>query len=92
VRDEYELQLERSAERILARLPQQEHRRIEEAIDGLSLEPRPRGILKLQGAVDMYRLRVGNYRVIYVVFDQERIVKVLDVLRRDTQTYRRLDR
>jgi mRNA-degrading endonuclease RelE of RelBE toxin-antitoxin system len=40
----------------------------------------------------MYRLRVGNYRVIYVVFDQERIVKVLDVLRRDTQTYRRLDR
>ena len=46
----------------------------------------------MQGRPPQYRIRVGDYRVIYAVFDQERIVKVTDVLRRDDQTYRRLNR
>jgi mRNA interferase RelE/StbE len=89
---EYELQLERAAESALADLSQRDHQRVEEAFDRLANEPRPRGVLKLQGPVDLYRLRVGNYRVIYAVFDRERIVKIVDVLRRTSQTYRRFGR
>jgi len=38
----------------------------------------------------MYRLRVGEYRVLYAVFDSERIVKVGDVDRRTSGTYRNI--
>lgn len=88
--DEYQLQLERSAQRNLGRMPQRDYLRLEQAIDGLASEPRPRGALKLGGSLPLYRLRVGEYRVIYSVFDQEKLVKVVDVQRRTTQTYRKL--
>ena len=42
------------------------------------------------GTLPVYRLRVGEYRVMYSVFDVERLVKIVDVERRTTQTYRRL--
>jgi mRNA interferase RelE/StbE len=92
VPDAYELQLERAASRALRRVPEHEYRRIESAIDGLAVEPRPRGTLKLAGPAPLCRLRVGEYRVIYAVFDVERLVKILDVERRTTRSYRRLDR
>ncbi len=40
----------------------------------------------------MYRLRQGNYRIIYAVFDRDRVVVVLRVAKRDESTYRDLDR
>jgi mRNA interferase RelE/StbE len=92
VRDEYRLELDRAAERELERLLQRERQRIEDAIDKLSSEPRPHGVLKLQGYADAYRLRVESYRLTYAVFDTEKLIKVLDVLKRDTQTYRKLGR
>jgi mRNA interferase RelE/StbE len=90
VPDEYQLQLERAAGRALPRLPARDRERIERAIDALALAPRPRAALKLGRAVAGYRLRVGEYRVLYAVFDVERLVKIVDVDRRTTQTYRRL--
>lgn len=88
--DEYQLQLERLAQRGLSRLPRHDYERLEQAIDGLVTDPRPRGTLKLSGRLPLFRLRVGEYRIIYSVFDQERLVKIVDVQRRTTQTYRRL--
>ena len=44
-------------------------RRVQAAIDGLSEQPRPPGVLALQGLRRAYRLRVGDYRVIYTVDD-----------------------
>ena len=88
--DSYELQIERTARRNLRRLPAREYDRVRQAIDGLILDPRPRGALKLGGSAPLFRLRVGDYRVIYAVFDVERLVKIVDVERRTTQTYRRL--
>jgi mRNA interferase RelE/StbE len=90
--DTYELQLERAAARTLRRLPGEDYQRLERAIDGLAEEPRQRGALKLAGRVALYRLRVGEYRIVYAVFDAERLVKVVDVGRRTTQGYKRLDR
>ncbi len=90
--DAYELQLERSASRVLRRIPVREYKKIERTIDELATEPRPRGALKLESSAPLYRLRLGEYRIIYAVFDTERLVKIIDVQRRTTQSYRRLKR
>lgn len=54
------------------------------------MEPRPRGTVKLGGVAPLYRRRVGEYRMIYAVFDAERLVKILDIERRTSQSYKRL--
>jgi mRNA interferase RelE/StbE len=59
----------------------------EQAIDDLSATPRPSGAVKLPGT-DFYRIRVGGYRVIYIVDDKERSVTITKVARRAEATYR----
>ena len=83
----YELQVERAALKDLERLRETDYPRVETAIDALAIEPRPRGVRKLRGAGSLWRIRVREYRVIYAVFDKERLVKILRVLRRTTTTY-----
>jgi mRNA interferase RelE/StbE len=90
VPDAYELQLERGARKSLDALPDVHYHRIREAVDRLASEPRPRGCVKLRGMAPTWRIRVGNYRVIYAIFDRERIVKIIEVLPRTTQTYERM--
>jgi mRNA interferase RelE/StbE len=74
----YEILLKRSAERELTALPRGTHDRIVERIARLRLSPRPSGVVKLQGQ-DAYRMRVGDYRVLYVVDDHRRRVEVIAV-------------
>ena len=83
----YKLQAERRVRRAIDALPQRDYIRIERAIDGLANEPRPRGTKKLRGGTPLWRLRVGEYLVIYAVFDRERIVKIVGVARRREDTY-----
>jgi mRNA interferase RelE/StbE len=61
--------------------------RIRAAIDDLAVEPRPRGAVKLVGRDD-YRVRVGDYRVVYAVDDLERLVLVARIAHR-REVYRR---
>jgi mRNA interferase RelE/StbE len=61
--------------------------RIETAIDGLGDDPRPRGVEKLAGR-DTYRIRVGDYRVVFAVDDGARIVTVARIAHR-REVYRR---
>ena len=63
--------------------------RIKKRIDGLADDPRPPGCQKLEGFKSAYRLRIGDYRVIYEVFDEERIVTVSRVAHRGS-AYRNL--
>lgn len=56
--------------------------RIAEAIDSLSWEPRPEGVVKLQGGDNSYRIRIGDYRVVYGIDDQDRIVRIMRVRHR----------
>jgi mRNA interferase RelE/StbE len=90
VAEEYELQLERRALRSLDRLPVEAYQRVSRAIDALALDPRPRGMLRVHGHEPLMRIRVGDYRIIYAVFDRERLVKIVHIVRRDDQTYERL--
>jgi mRNA interferase RelE/StbE len=61
--------------------------RIHAVIDGLATEPRPVGVVKLAGRAD-YRVRVGEYRVVYAVDDAERLVIVARIGHR-REVYRR---
>jgi mRNA interferase RelE/StbE len=61
---------------------------VNDAIDGLALEPRPHGSTKLAGRGD-YRVRVGDWRIVYEVDDQRRRVILIRIAHR-SDVYRRL--
>lgn len=51
-------------------------------IDSLEKNPRPHGVKKLAGAKDGYRVRVGDYRILYVIDDKKKIVTVYRIRHR----------
>ena len=61
--------------------------RIQSKINELAIEPRPRGVKKIQGEENSYRIRVGDYRVVYDIFDDILLVTVIKVKHR-SQVYR----
>ena len=72
----YRVLLERGAEKDLARLSSVIHVRVIAAIQALATNPRPPGCRKLAGSKHDWRIRVGDYRVVYEVADEIRIVRV----------------
>jgi mRNA interferase RelE/StbE len=71
-----------SADRALRKLPANVQRRIVAATEALGDDPRPPGSAKLHGADDLWRIRVGPYRVVYTIQDEDLIVLVLRVAHR----------
>ena len=63
--------------------------RIVSAIRGLGENPRPKGSKKLRRNV--HRIRVGDWRIIYAVFDKDKLVIVGKIARRSEHTYDKLD-
>ena len=74
----YSLVLLSRAQRDLDRFHGETYRRLEPAIDALAIDPRPPGCLKMSGT-DEWRIRVGTYRVCYLIDDQLRQVLVTRV-------------
>jgi mRNA interferase RelE/StbE len=74
----YELVIDRYAEKQLAKIPPPHFNRIVKSIRELSINPRPYGYKKLTGR-DGYRIRSGNYRIIYTVQDNILTVFVIDI-------------
>jgi mRNA interferase RelE/StbE len=72
----YRILLERAAEKDLARLAAGIYARVIAAIQTLARNPRPPGCRKLAGSKNDWRIRVGDYRVIYEIADEIRIVRV----------------
>jgi mRNA interferase RelE/StbE len=86
---EYSLSIKPSAiEEIEAISTKRDRQRIVRRITVLATEPRPPGCEKLTGATSMYRVRQGQYRIIYLVDDAARSVDVLKVGHR-REVYRR---
>jgi mRNA interferase RelE/StbE len=71
-----------SADKALRRLPEKVQRRIVAATAALADDPRPPGSVKLHDADDLWRIRVGQYRVVYTIQDEALIVLVLRVAHR----------
>ena len=88
----YRLEVSSAADRDLDRLKKRIQRydfeRLRVAIRGLADEPRPQGVRKIRGAERAFRIRVGSYRVVYEVYDNESLVLILQVVRRTEATYR----
>jgi len=74
----YRIVFTRSARRELERLPKKEIERMAKRIHDLASDPRPAGCEKLSGT-DFYRVRQGDYRVLYRIDDAERLVDILRI-------------
>jgi len=74
----YEVRIVRSAEKELDRLSETVYARLSRKIIALEDNPRPRGVRKLSGREE-YRLRVGDYRILYIIDDRNRVVTVFAV-------------
>ncbi len=74
----YSLVINKSAERELRALQKTDLRRITERIRGLAQNPRPPGNEKLSGQ-DRYRIRQGDYRILYAVDDERRTIQVVKI-------------
>lgn len=85
-RSSYRLVTEPSVERQLARLGKRDLAAVRKKIRSLAAEPRPRRVLKLRDKE--HRVRQGNWRIFYEIDDDERVVTITDVLRRNERTYR----
>jgi mRNA interferase RelE/StbE len=73
----YRIEIMRPALKQLAALPREEQVRVTADINALAGNPRPRGVEKLKGQDEKYRIRVGAYRVIYTIRDDRLVVLVL---------------
>ncbi|MBO0814809.1 MAG: type II toxin-antitoxin system RelE/ParE family toxin [Actinobacteria bacterium] len=85
----YEVEVTYKAAQAIRKLPAADRDRVNAAIKGLAADPRPRGAEKLAGMKNAYRVRSGNYRVVYTVDDSIRVVSVARVAHR-REVYRRL--
>ena len=86
----YEIRFKPSAAKELAKLPRDVQRRIAPAIEGLAANPRPPGVEKLAGT-DAWRIRVGDWRIVYAIEDRVLVVLVLHIGNR-REIYKRLRR
>ncbi len=86
---QYTVEISRRAQRELTKLQISDFQRISEVIKGLEDNPRPKGVRKLRGSI--YRVRIGDWRIIYSVFDKDKLVVIGKVVRRSEDTYSRVD-
>ncbi len=84
----YGVGYESAAQKELAKLDKRIARRIATAVSALGANPRPAGCRRLVGYDNLWRIRVGDYRVIYTIMDTELIVLVLRIAHR-SEVYRR---
>jgi mRNA interferase RelE/StbE len=79
---DYAVVFARSARKELQNLDPQVARRILKQIEVLVTDPRSPGVVKLEGATDLWRIRVGQWRVVYRISDRDRLVDVIAVRHR----------
>lgn len=75
----YEIEILSGVDREIKKLPEDIQGRLTSVIDSLASTPRPKGAKKLKAAGDCYRIREGDYRIVYAVFDDRLVVLLLRV-------------
>lgn len=76
--EQYKILIKKSVSKDFKKIPKKDSKRILDAIQGLADEPRPPQSKKLSGQ-ERYRLRQGNYRVLYSIEDEKLIICVVKV-------------
>ncbi len=77
--DSYQIEWKRSAVKELRKLPLPMISRIMAAVDNLSSNPYPQGVRKLVSTENSYRIRIGDYRVLYNIVENKLIVEIIRV-------------
>jgi mRNA interferase RelE/StbE len=85
--DDYIIIYARSARKELETLDVYLVNRIFPKIEALAKEPRPRGCRRLYGEENLWRIRIGDYRVVYAIYDKEKKVDIIAVRHR-SRAYR----
>jgi len=70
----YLLEIKSSVEKDFRKIPKVQQQKMWEHIQKLKVEPRPKNCRKMVGTESDYRIRVGNYRVVYRILDDNQIV------------------
>ena len=73
----YEIIITKSIQKQLDNLPNNIQERVYDKISQLAEEPRPDGVVKLKGYDNEYRIRIGDYRLVYEIQDEQLIVLLL---------------
>jgi mRNA interferase RelE/StbE len=84
---EYSVRFARSAAKEMDELESSLVGRIFPRIEALAREPRPKGCRKLEGEKFLWRIRIGDYRVVYAIYDEDRLVRIIAVRHR-SRAYR----
>ena len=74
----YRIEVRRRAQRTLDKLPESDFQAVIEAIKGLAQTPRPRGLEKIK-STGLWRIRQGDYRIVYAIDDKESLVTIVRV-------------
>ena len=75
----YRVLVQKTAQKVIDRLPRDLLQRVATAIDNLAIGPRPAGCKKLVGKYDHFRVRVGDWRITYTVEDDILVITVVEV-------------
>lgn len=78
----YSIRIPQSAVKTLAHLNRPDRERVATAIDDLADNPRPHGVRSVVNQPGAFRIRVGDYRVLYEVDDNPRVVTILRIAHR----------
>ena len=80
--DTYKIEWKSSAIKELQKLPRPMISKIVSAVDNLSSNPFPQGVRKLVGTEDTYRIRIGDYRVLYNIIENRLVIEIIRVRHR----------
>lgn len=78
----YAVQLKSSVDRRLRKMPVDVQRRLVGEMEALGFDPRPAGVVKLIDTENFWRIRVGDYRIVYEIDDRQATVTILRVAHR----------
>jgi len=78
----YRIELAPAARRQFKKLPKDIKKKIAKAIDKLETDPYPDGVKKLTNEDDLYRVRVGDYRIVYHISNKELLILIVRVRHR----------
>jgi len=73
------IRITEAAEKVFINLARPVQTRIRQAIDSLADDPRPSGVKKLKGPDGFYRVRIGDYRIVYDIRDKELVVIIIRI-------------
>lgn len=75
----YQVEIAPAAKRQIKKLTLAVQRQVIQRLEDLGVEPRPVGVTKLEGSDSLYRVRVGDYRIIYAIQDARLLILVVKV-------------